>query len=73
MSTIEVRCPSSVGKLFMKLKLSGEPVIVTEGNLLEFSCSDCKRLLKKEGTPVFRVLHRYDLAGALIETEIVPD
>lgn len=67
---IEIRCPSSLRRLFMIMRTNGEKLRVTD-NLMEFSCSDCARLLRKKGRDVFRVLHRYDLAGELIESIII--
>ncbi len=76
---VEVRCPADYedpvtgtchpGKLFLLLRMSGEqPSYVHPDNLIELSCQYCKRRLVKDGRPVRRVLHRYDLAGNLIET-----
>jgi hypothetical protein len=75
---VEVRCPVDQehpdgtchpGKLFLKLRLSGiHPTFVHPQNLIELSCSDCKRRLARQGVHVHRVLHRYDLSGSLIET-----
>lgn len=48
--------------------LSGEKPRITEGNLIEFACSDCRRAYKQRGENLTLVLHRYDLAGTLVET-----
>jgi hypothetical protein len=78
--TVEVRCPvpkplpsghCRPGQLLMKLRLSGEqPSYVHPDNLIELACEDCKYYAKASGHPVRRVLHRYDLAGQLVETLI---
>lgn len=75
---VEVRCPVPQqlphgdclpGKLLFKLRLSGEiPSYVYPDNLIELPCEHCKVRLRKAGFPVRRVLHRFDLAGTLIET-----
>jgi hypothetical protein len=75
---IEVRCPvpqefpsghCRPGKLLMKLRLSGErPSYVQPDNLIELACEECRLRLRRRGTRVKRVLHRFDLAGNLIET-----
>jgi hypothetical protein len=75
---IEVRCPVPQqlpdghclpGKLLFKLRLAGEiPSFIYPDNLIELSCEDCKRQLRQRGLRVKRVLHRFDLSGALIET-----
>jgi hypothetical protein len=63
---VEVRCPSSFRRLFVKLRLEGDRPRITEGNLMEFACADCRR-----GTGHKLVLHRYDLLGNLVETVTV--
>lgn len=75
---IEVRCPVPhklpdghclPGKLLFKLRISGElPSFVHPDNLIELSCEDCAKLMRRRGRQVSRVLHRFDLTGALIET-----
>lgn len=75
---IEIRCPATVplpngycppGKLLMKLLVLGEtPSYVHPDNLIELPCEDCRARLRKRGTVVRRVLHRFDLTGALVAT-----
>lgn len=65
---VEIRCPTGPQRLFFKLLQSGEQPKIVSGNLIELACSDCARLIRKSGRPVYRVLHRYDLTGELIET-----
>ena len=75
---VEVRCPvpqflpggdCKPGKLLLKLRLSGEiPSYVYPDNLIELACEDCRRSLRSSGRRVRRVLHRFDLAGNLVET-----
>lgn len=68
---VEVRCPVGPRRLFAKLRLEGgiNPH-VTEDNLVEFSCDDCKRERRARGERVFRVLHRFDFFGTLVQTVI---
>jgi hypothetical protein len=75
---VEVRCPVGEelpdgycrpGRLLLKLRLSGElPSFVQPDNLIELACEDCRYRLRKAGYRVRRVLHRYNLAGDLVET-----
>jgi hypothetical protein len=75
---VEVRCPVPrqlpnghciPGQLLLKLRLSGEiPSYVYPDNLIELACEDCRAALRKRGIRVKRVLHRFDLAGTLVET-----
>ena len=66
----EIRCPVGPRRLLSKLRLSGEEAHYTDDNLIEFACDDCKRTYRKEGRDVFRVLHRYNFLGELVETEV---
>ena len=68
METVEIRCPVGPRKLLSKLLVRGDQPTIVAGNLIEFSCEDCRRILRKRGEAVAHVLHRYDLAGELIET-----
>lgn len=68
MHYVEIRCPIGPKRLLSKLLIEGERPTITPGNLIEFACSDCKRTLRSQGESVYRVLHRYDLSGALVET-----
>ncbi len=72
METIDIRCPEDPRRLFLKLKRSGEDTPVVDGNLIELACYECCKALRHQGQRnVVRVLHRYDLAGELVETEVV--
>jgi hypothetical protein len=75
---VEVRCPvpqalpdghELPGKLLFKLRLSGAlPSFVHPDNLIELPCDYCRAQLRRRGVRVSRVLHRFDLAGQLVET-----
>lgn len=71
MQTVEIRCPEDPRRLLSKLLLSGGKPTVVEGNLIEFACDNCKKALRSSGQSVVRVLHRYNLAGELVETEVI--
>ena len=66
--TVEIRCPVGPRRLLSKLRLQGKSLVITEGNLIEFSCDDCKRTMRKTEPEIHRVLHQYDLAGDLVQT-----
>jgi hypothetical protein len=72
MTRVEIRCPVGPQRLFAKLMAEGGKPKIVDGNLIEFSCPDCKRDLRRDGQVVDRVLHRYNLAGEHIETEVIP-
>lgn len=69
MRTIEIRCPVGPRRLLFKMLQAGDQPHVSD-NLIELSCDDCKRFARKEDPRVVRVLHRFDLSGALIESEV---
>lgn len=70
-TTVELRCPTGFRRLFSKLIMQGERPRVTGGNLLEFACADCRKELKEQGTACRLVLHRFDLAGELVESLVL--
>lgn len=70
---VEMRCPTGPRRLLAKLRQSGRRPSVVEGNLIEFACPDCARRERKTDPTVFRVLHRFDLIGTLVESEVVHD
>lgn len=64
---IDVRCPVDTRRMFARMR-SG---VTVEGNLVEVACPECARSLRKMGeSDVVRVLHRYDILGECIETEV---
>ena len=68
----EVRCPAGPQRLFAKLKRDGGKPVIKDGNLIEFACRDCRtNTHKMSGLRPAQVLHRYNLAGELVETEVV--
>lgn len=72
-TVLEFRCPLGARRLFARAIERGErPSYVHPDNLIEFSCYDCRhRLEQQQGRQVRRVLHRFDLAGTLVETLVV--
>jgi hypothetical protein len=60
-TTVEVRCPEDPRRMFMKLH-QDPTVRIVPGNLIEVACRSCSRVAGQ------RVLHRFDITGALIET-----
>lgn len=70
---VELRCEQNPSRLFGKaLREAERPLPVTEGNLLEFACPDCRKFAQRNGEPdVVQVFHRFDVAGTLVETEVV--
>ena len=59
--TVDLRCPVDHQRMFGRLLVEERPRIV-DGNLLEFRCDKCRR---RTGN---LTVHRFDLAGQLVET-----
>lgn len=70
MNVKELRCPEDPRRLFAKFIQTREKIVVTNDNLIEFACQNCKRNLRDDGEFVNRVLHRYNLLGDLVETHV---
>jgi hypothetical protein len=76
---LELRCPDPwgvcpAGRLLAKLRMAGEqPSYVHPDNLIEMSCPDCLKRLRRDGRRVARVLHRYDFLGSHVATLVVED
>lgn len=71
MNEVEVRCPVGPKKLFTKLKLGEEfATHVAEGNLIEFTCSDCAKRISRERNHPVRVFHRFNFVGDLVKTVV---
>jgi hypothetical protein len=67
---VEIRCPVGPRRLFALMIDRGERPRKADGNLIEFVCRDCAKRLRQSDPTVDYVLHRYDIAGELIETEV---
>ena len=66
---VDLRCPVDTRRLFARLR-RGEAQIV-DGNLVEVACDDCRRARRKTGDTVRLVLHRFNVLGECVETEVV--
>lgn len=65
---IDLRCPVDTRRMFARMRRG----LLVEGNLVEVACPECAKRLRSMGEPgVVRVLHRYDVTGEVIETEVV--
>jgi hypothetical protein len=74
-TVVELRCVANPlpaeGRLLGRIQSDSEPTVVP-GNLIEVACRDCKRARVRDGEAVYAVLHRFNVAGELVETEVVP-
>jgi hypothetical protein len=61
---LDLRCPIDSQRMFGRLVVD-RSIRIVPGNLIEFACDKCKRRMGAK-----RVLHRFDLTGDLIETEV---
>lgn len=68
--TVDLRCPVGPRQLLGKVLRESGRVPVDSSNLMELACRDCARTLRRSDPTVARVVHRYDLLGNLVESEI---
>lgn len=68
MRTVELRCPVGPRRLLSKLLIAGERPHVVEGNLIEFACPECAKASRMRNPKVYRILHRFNLLGELVES-----
>lgn len=70
----EIRCPSGPRNLLAKMRADPDAVQrVGAGNLLELSCRDCTRHMRREMgnagmSTSFRIIHCFDFAGEFVES-----
>jgi len=54
-----------------QVRFNGEKPRYVDGLEIELACDDCKRLYRRQGMTVKRVLHRFNVLGECTETVIV--
>jgi hypothetical protein len=64
---VDLRCPVNPSRLFAKLQM--QEAVIVEGNLIEVACTDCRQL--RNDPDVLRVVHRFNVIGEAVETEVV--
>lgn len=69
-TTVEIRCPVGLERLFAKLQLTGDKPKFVEGVWMQISCYDCRRKLRDDGERVKAVFHYYDFLGELVKSEV---
>jgi hypothetical protein len=66
---VDVRCPVTPRRLFGRLQL-GEVSVDPSDNTLTVACVDCRTSLRRCGEPATLVLHRYNMLGVCLSTEV---
>jgi hypothetical protein len=66
---VDVRCPVTPRRLFAKLQL-GEAEVDRSDNTLTVACLDCRTARRRMGQPCTLVLHRFNMLGACLGTEV---
>jgi hypothetical protein len=66
-TVIELRCAVGPRRLFAKIRSTGERPHITDGNLIECACPDCRKRHYPDST---QVLHRFNIIGELVETAV---
>jgi len=67
---LELRCPVGPKQLLGKVIRETGHIPVDDSNLMELSCRDCSRFLRRTEPDVLRVVHRYNLLGELVENVV---
>lgn len=67
---VDLRCPVTPKRLFARLR-TGDATIV-DANLIEIACNDCRSARRRMGDDCTLVLHRFDMLGVCVETQVVP-
>jgi hypothetical protein len=70
-TAVDLRCPVGPRKLLARLRSEGFKPSIVPGNLMELYCRDCSRVAKNYDREIQHLLHRFDLAGDLVETVTV--
>jgi hypothetical protein len=69
--TIALRCPVGPQRLLAVVRQTGDPHGITDGNLLEIACRDCRAIVAKEqGKKPVLVVHAFNVLGELVESII---
>lgn len=69
-SIVELRCPSGLKPLLLKLQLEDERPHVNDENLMLAYCRDCTRNARQVDSEVRRVIHHFAFDGVLVRSEI---
>lgn len=73
-ATVDLRCPVGAKKLLARIRQTNGPVRVTGDNLLELACRDCRvRVANETGSRPTLVVHRFNVLGELVESEVIRD
>lgn len=68
---VELRCNANPLRLLAKIRQPQSGVEIVEGNLIEIACDHCKRTRRQQDPDVKLVLHRWNVVGELVDTEVV--
>lgn len=70
---VDLRCPDGAQKLLARIRQAKGSARVTDENLLELACRDCRqRVAHKTGVKPALVVHRFNILGELVESEAYP-
>lgn len=65
---VDLRCPVYSIRLFGRVLTEGT---IVEGNLIEVACTDCRKARRAMGDDCSLVLHRFNVLGDCVESEVV--
>lgn len=64
---VDLRCPADMSKL-----LGRAQAVALPAGIVELNCNNCVRAERAAGRTCSRVLHRFNLLGELLATEVIP-
>ena len=68
----QLRCPDNQARMFCEVE-SESDIHIAPGNLIAVACRHCRTEARKTDPLVSRVIHRFNVLGELIETEVQHD
>jgi hypothetical protein len=69
--SVDLRCPVGAKKLLGRVRQEGGTPSVVSGNLLELACRDCRNGVAKQGKKPTLVVHRFNILGEMVESEVL--
>ena len=70
-AVVDLRCDVNPSRLLGRIKDPDSGVQIVDGNLIEIACNWCKKSARRNDSAVRLVVHRYNVVGELVETEVV--
>lgn len=69
-TALDLRCDQNPKRLLARIRDPEAGVSIVEGNLIEVACDYCKSEARRRDSTIKLVVHRWNVLGELIETEV---